>query len=277
MRGPGGEALALELEVGEDPSAELAAGGAVVELRGPRGEVALRYGELYAYDATGRSLATSLGLAEGRIVLQVDARGAVYPVTVDPLLWVLELELLASDGGRGRLWLLGRGLGNDRHRGGADGEITAHRGAAYVFVRSGGILDAAAEAHRQRRRDAATLRQRGRAVRATRALVGAYRDDDKGVAAYVFVRSGTTWTQRKSSRRATARPRTASARSVALAGTPRSWAPAATATRTYVRLGVRVRPRAAASGRSSRSCCRATARPATTSAPRSPCAGTYGA
>ena len=71
------------------PAARPRAGRAAVELRAPDGAVRLRYADLFVTDASGRTLPSTLSVpsdAPARIHLSVDARDAVYPVTIDPML-----------------------------------------------------------------------------------------------------------------------------------------------------------------------------------------------
>src|SRR5690606_16303405 len=82
---------------------------------------------------------------------------------------------------------------------GADGDVDAgsNSGSAYVFVRSGASW---ARQAKLRARDGAALDQFGHSVSISgdTALVGAYGDDDAGSnsgSAYVFVRSGASWTR----------------------------------------------------------------------------------
>lgn len=56
----------------------------------------LRYDTLIATDARGRALPARFALRRGQILIEVDDRGADYPVRVDPL--VQQAELTASDG-----------------------------------------------------------------------------------------------------------------------------------------------------------------------------------
>ena len=74
----------------------------------------------------------------------------------------------------------------------------ANQGSAYVFVRSGTHLEPAGAADRRRRRRRRLLRLLGRHLGRHRR--GRGRHDDVGAnvdqgSAYVFVRSGTTWSQ----------------------------------------------------------------------------------
>ena len=89
---PGG--VRLSLAVGGSLRPAMHAGA--LELRGADGSVALRYGQLAAYDARGRRLASTLRLVRGRLTLRVDTTHAHYPVRIDPL--VQQAQLTASDG-----------------------------------------------------------------------------------------------------------------------------------------------------------------------------------
>jgi hypothetical protein len=60
------------------------------------GRPALRYDELSVTDARGRTLPARMALAHGRLSIRIDARGARYPLRVDPLL--AAAELYASGG-----------------------------------------------------------------------------------------------------------------------------------------------------------------------------------
>ncbi len=62
--------------------------------------MALRYGELHAYDANEQALPARLRVEEGRVILEVEDARAVYPVRIDPLL-TQQQKLTASDGAAG--------------------------------------------------------------------------------------------------------------------------------------------------------------------------------
>jgi hypothetical protein len=66
---------------------------------GTDGRAMLRYGDLSVTDARGRTLPSRLTVQHGHVSIAVDARGARYPLTVDPLLSSLA-ELYASDGAK---------------------------------------------------------------------------------------------------------------------------------------------------------------------------------
>ena len=81
--------VTLELAVTGGLRPALQADGRAVELRGRDDAVRLRYADLFAADSTGLTLPATLSVPSdgpARIRLVVDTRGAVFPVTIDPLL-----------------------------------------------------------------------------------------------------------------------------------------------------------------------------------------------
>src|SRR5688572_1852608 len=58
----------------------------------------LRYGALVVTDRDGRVMPATMETIGERLVIAVNDAGAVYPLTVDPLVWV-EQRVTASDGG----------------------------------------------------------------------------------------------------------------------------------------------------------------------------------
>jgi hypothetical protein len=89
-------ALTLALGLSGTLTARPGAGGGLV-LTGARGKAVLRYGDLSVTDARGRTLPAHMTAEHGRVLISVDARGAHYPLTVDPLLNQVA-ELYASEG-----------------------------------------------------------------------------------------------------------------------------------------------------------------------------------
>ncbi|MGD0947355.1 MAG: hypothetical protein ABSA52_07980 [Candidatus Binatia bacterium] len=205
-------ALALEMDVtGLRP--ELVDSGRVA-LRATHGEQVLTYGELRVTDARGRELPARLEVAKGggdraSVRLLVDDAAAAYPVTVDPLIVSQQAELTASDGATDDNfgWSYDQTAlssdGNTALIGACSKTVSGNdlQGAAYVFVRSGTTWTQQAELTAI---DGAAGDEFGISTALSSdgntALVGA---DSKTVsgndlqqgAAYVFVRSGTTWTQ----------------------------------------------------------------------------------
>jgi uncharacterized repeat protein (TIGR01451 family) len=226
------------------------------------GETPLRYAGLKAWDAEGRPLQSRLEAAGREVRVLVDAQAARFPVTVDPTFiheaqlfghtdagqanagfgfsvsvsgdtavvgepfanlfnnsvvdagaanvfvrsgtgWALQQRLLASDGSPGDFFGYSVSLSGNTLVVGAVSDDTpagVNSGSAYVFVRSGTVWtqqqkllapDGAAD-------DSFSYSV---SVSVDTVVVGAPRDDtpagvDAG-SAYVFVRSGTTWSQQQ--------------------------------------------------------------------------------
>ena len=200
--GGGGGDLVIEVRL-EGLEAAASPGGSGLDLRDAGNVVRMRYTDLWARDASGAALVASMDAVPGWIALRVDARGAKFPVTVDPLAWLQTAELTASDGAAndrfgysvsvsGPLAIVGATY----HAVGAN----AHQGAAYVFVQSGTTWTQQQELTAS---DGAASDDFGTSVAlsGTTAIVGAP-DHAVGAnpaqgAAYVFVQSGATWTQQQ--------------------------------------------------------------------------------
>jgi hypothetical protein len=78
-------ALTLAMALSGDLHASLAQGGGRL-LLARSGHTLLSYGGLAASDARGRALRSWLELRAGELLLRVDARGASYPLRIDPLI-----------------------------------------------------------------------------------------------------------------------------------------------------------------------------------------------
>jgi len=195
-------ALAFTLELGGDLVPALVGQGAAarIELREQESGRSLRYGDLFAYDADGKSLASRLVLAEGRVRLEVEASEARYPVTVDPL-WTEQARLSASDGAASDYFGWAVSVSGDTAVVGAPhdswGSI-AYPGRAYVYVRSGTSWTEQAKLTAS---DGAATDFFGLAVSVSgdTVVVGApymwrIGRPQQGQA-YVYVRSGTSWTE----------------------------------------------------------------------------------
>ena len=81
-------ALSVAVEVTGELQPTLAPDGQSVGLRDTSGVTRLRYSDLFATDANGRSLDAHMEVAGSTIVLRIEDQGADYPITIDPLLWV---------------------------------------------------------------------------------------------------------------------------------------------------------------------------------------------
>ena len=110
-----------------------------VRLADARGNPVLEYGALYAYDSRGQELPSRLLVESTVIVIEVDDRAAVYPITVDPLL-TTETKLTASDAAA--LDQLGYSVAISKNGqivvAGAifDDDLGNNSGSAYVFRRN---------------------------------------------------------------------------------------------------------------------------------------------
>jgi FG-GAP repeat len=181
------------IELGAGLRAVVTAGGREARLRDGSGRDVLRYSDLHAVDATGRALPAALeGRAEG-LAIRVDVEGAAYPVEIDPMVWIAGATLTASGGAPDDFFGFAVAVSGDTIVVGAprDGDSA---GAAYVFVRSGTTW---MQQQKLVSSDLATGDELGYAVAldGDTAVVGApYRGGSVGEA-YVFGRSGTTWTQ----------------------------------------------------------------------------------
>jgi hypothetical protein len=88
--------LCFEGLFGGGVRARRAADGEAVELVNDQGACVLRYGQLRAWDASGRRLPSWIAIAGGggRLAIFVDDGEAAYPVTIDPLMsasaWIVE-------------------------------------------------------------------------------------------------------------------------------------------------------------------------------------------
>jgi hypothetical protein len=183
----------LALSGGE---ATLTADGQALVVR--QGASELRYAGLRAWDATGRALPARMTLAGARVALWVDAHDARYPLTIDPT-WTEQQKLTALDAAAGEGFGWSVAISGDTAVIGApeDGDAGDASGAAYVFVRSGGVWS---QQQKLTAADGAAFVRFGRsvAVSGDTAVVGAAgAGPTGGNSAYVFVRNGTTWSQQQ--------------------------------------------------------------------------------
>ncbi len=192
--------ITLGVAVSGNASPVLAAGGrTVIFSRG--GGIALRYGGLVATDSQGRRLQGWLQVRGGHILIRVDARGARYPLRIDP--FVQQGKKLKGKGevgeghfaasvalsADGSTALIGAPLDGLKCPPQGCGPET-ERGAAWVFTRSGETWTQQAE-----------LKGSGPGVRfgsrvalspdGSTALIAAEREGD----AWVYVGSGSSWTE----------------------------------------------------------------------------------
>jgi hypothetical protein len=164
------------------------------------GKPLVQYGGLHAFDATGRSLVSRLFTEGEGLHIEVDVTNASYPVTVDPI-FSPKTKLTTSDGATDDHFGYSVAISGDTAVIGAhlDDDNGTDSGAAYVFVGSGSTWS---EQQKLTASDGAGGDHFGYsvAVSGDTAVIGAHQDDDNGSesgSAYVFVRSGSTWTQQQ--------------------------------------------------------------------------------
>ena len=179
--------------------------GKEVGFFGTYGQRVLRYTDLSITDGEGQRVQGQLVGEEDKLVIEVVWDKAVFPLHIDPLIWVEQQELLASDRATNDVFGISVALSADGNTAliGAYNKsdslptATTQNGAAYVFVRSGTSWT---QQQKLLASDKATNDWFGYSVALSAdgntALIGANNKSDNG-AAYVFVRSGTSWTQQQ--------------------------------------------------------------------------------
>ncbi|UZR30870.1 FG-GAP repeat protein [Methylococcus mesophilus] len=195
---PGADILVLGLAIEGGLKPLLDPGGRAVEFRDDAGATVLHYKDLQVVDAAGKSLPAHLALAEGGVQIHVDAQGAAWPIVVDPLV-SSEQKVVASDQGGSDNFGYSVSISGDTAVVGApyDDSPATDAGSAYVFTRSGSTWTQQAKLVAS---DAAASDYFGWSVSISgdTAVVGAYGDDSplsNAGSAYVFTRSGSTWTE----------------------------------------------------------------------------------
>ncbi len=207
-RAPAGSArapLTLSLAISGDGHAALVAGAKSIVFTSRRGP-SLRYGDLMATDARGRLLHSWLVLQGGRVLLRVDARGARYPLRIDPL--AEQATLAGHDEG-----LLGYSVALSEDASTALIGAPREKGGAWIFVRSGATWTMQKELTNEEAGASSAASPEtcggeepgelsecggfGRSValsaNGNTALIGAPRADEAAGYARVFVRKGSTW------------------------------------------------------------------------------------
>jgi hypothetical protein len=170
------------------------------------GGTTLRYGNLHTTDAHGRVLHSWLQPVGGHLLIRVADRGATYPLRIDPL--IQQGKKLTGTGGIGGPGRFGYAVALS-----GDGDTaligcrydSGNTGAAWVFTRTGSTWTQqggklvgtghAGEGELGHVSEGEFGVSVALSADGNTALIGAPRDDgDKG-AAWVFTRSGSTWTQ----------------------------------------------------------------------------------
>ncbi len=183
--------LTIALAVGGGTRPELAPGGrSVTFYSGAR--TALTYGDLSATDARGRSLGTSMAVERGRLLLRIDAPHAAYPINIDPL---LQNGNEREEGGEFGYSVSMSEDGTTAIVGGPGNQIGTRIARVYVFHRSGAVWTQQAKLSNPGSSsngfgDSVALSADGNT-----AIIGApFAGEGQIGVAYMFTRSGTTWT-----------------------------------------------------------------------------------
>lgn len=187
---------------GDDVNLRLALGGALLPYRQGSGlrfsafrdpKPALNYSRLVAYDADHRRLPARMVLTGQTLTLSVDARGARYPLTLDPLLNATPVPLTTPDAIS--LGSLATSTDGKYVIVGAPYSHT-NAGEAYIFARSGNAWGSPVLLPNPQG-SAGSLFGISVAMSADggTVLVGAPAASTAMPAAYVYTRNGATWTQ----------------------------------------------------------------------------------
>ncbi|MBI4893844.1 MAG: carboxypeptidase regulatory-like domain-containing protein [Acidobacteria bacterium] len=193
-----GESLVLSYNLGGSLRLTASSRADAMEFRSPNGRI-LRYAGLRSWDAHGRTIPSRMELQGSQLRIIVDDAQAEYPLTVDPT-FTQQAKLTVSGGKSGDRFGNAVAISGDIAIVGASNETllpsNSNQGFAYVFVRSGTTWSLQQKLAAS---DGTTNDLFGFSValNATgdRAVVGAIGDDSNKGSAYIYTRSGSTWTQ----------------------------------------------------------------------------------
>ncbi|MCI0389939.1 MAG: putative Ig domain-containing protein [Acidobacteria bacterium] len=185
--------LRLALRVSAGWRAVASEDGKAVTLRGA--VAAVEYGKLVVSDSLGRSIPARLTVAEEMVVIEAEDSEATYPLTIDPI-FTLQQKMLAADGANIDHFGSAVALYGDTVAVGAEEDdigTTADQGSVYVFTRSGATWSLQQKITAF---DGAVDDLFGTAVAlyGDTLAVGATTRGYRAGSAYVFTRSGATWT-----------------------------------------------------------------------------------
>ena len=202
--GPAGEPLVLTMAVDTELQNGRADGINKITFVDSMDRVRLQYGNLRAWDASGKDLPATMEASTGQIALRIDDSSAIYPVTIDPLIYN-ETKLNASDGFAYNQFGSSLAISGDTVIvGAANVQIKygppGSPGSVYVFTYDGALWIQEAELTAS---DGAPNNGFGVsvAIDGDDVIIGAPYDDPaartwKG-AAYVFVRSMGIWSEQQ--------------------------------------------------------------------------------
>jgi FG-GAP repeat len=170
-----------------------------------RGGSTLLYRGLIATDARGRRLPAGLALRGGRLLVRVEATGARYPLTIDPFVQQAKLTGGGEEGkGQFGISVSLSADGSTALVGAVSDESEVSKkeeplGAAWVFTRNGSTWTQQGPKLTAKAGEEEVDGRFGKSVNlsadGSTALIGAPFDAGFAGSAWVFTRSGSTWTQ----------------------------------------------------------------------------------
>jgi hypothetical protein len=182
--------LTLSMALSGNARPARASGGQTIILRRSGGP-SLRYSGLSVTDARGRALRGWFQLARGRLLLRVDARGARYPLQIDPF---IEQEKLIGSGQIGKAQFgEAVAVSADGNTALVAGPADNTVGAVWVFTRAGLQWTQQAKLTENAPGTGGFGASVALSADGTTALIGGH--DETADVAWAFARSGTTWTQ----------------------------------------------------------------------------------
>ena len=216
-----GDSIEINMAVRGGLDFQVEADGRAARFVDSRGAVAVNYAGLRVWDAAGKDLPARMERTGDRLRLSVEAAGAAYPLTIDPIASQAYLKASNSNPADGFGWAVamqgetivvtapGEASLASVINGDQSDNSAFNSGAAYVFIRSGGswALQSYLKPSNTGMNDAFGLTV---AIAENTIVIGAPGEDsaatgvngaqgDNSVsgagAAYVFVRGGDVWTQ----------------------------------------------------------------------------------
>jgi FG-GAP repeat len=213
-----GERLRVALALDGELGVEAVDDGQALEFKDEAGDTVLRYDHLVVTDGEGRRLQATMAVSEregaGEVWLEVDDRGAAWPVTIDPT-FTHQQSLGPSGAAADYQFGLSVAISGDTVVVGAQdyywqacqlqdpnclplglGYYRPDRGSAYVFVRSNGAWT---QQQKLMASDGTPDDGFGAsvAIRGDRIVVGASRMNAYQGSAYVFSRRGSSWREQQ--------------------------------------------------------------------------------
>ena len=192
-RAPSGGEIVLDVAVTGAEAVQ--AGDGEIALVGAAQQIVARYGEAYATDARGATLPVRLVARRDAIEIRVARGGATFPIEIDPMMWLTQTKLVADVPTPNDEFGSSVALSGDTAIVGAYGN-NGGSGAAYVYVRSGTSWSEQQELFAS---DGASDVDFGysAAISGDTAVICRLGYYAAPGAAYVFVRTGTTWSEQQ--------------------------------------------------------------------------------